>query len=127
MKALSIQQPWAWLIVNGFKDIENRTWETRYRGPVLIHTGKRLDREAYEDLPLYFPDINLPPICELPLGGIVGQATITDCVPSHPSRWFSGPFGFVLTDAKTLPFLPCPGQLGFFVPEPSLTPQGTLL
>ena len=36
-KALSIQQPWAWLIVNDHKDIENRDWRTHYRGPVLIH------------------------------------------------------------------------------------------
>ncbi len=37
---LSIRQPWAWLIVNGYKDIENRTWSTRFRGKVLIHAGK---------------------------------------------------------------------------------------
>ena len=43
MKALSIMQPWAWLIANGHKDIENRSWPTRYRGPVLIHAGKRED------------------------------------------------------------------------------------
>ena len=40
MKALSIRQPWAWLIVNGHKDIENRSWPTRFRGPVLIHAAK---------------------------------------------------------------------------------------
>ncbi|WP_245839042.1 ASCH domain-containing protein [Yersinia kristensenii] len=39
MKALSIRQPWAWLIVNGYKDIENRTWNTKCRGPVLIHAS----------------------------------------------------------------------------------------
>lgn len=39
MKAISIRQPWAWLIVNGFKDIENRSWRTKYRGPVLIHAS----------------------------------------------------------------------------------------
>jgi hypothetical protein len=36
MKALSIMQPWAWLIVNGHKAIENRNWRCHYRGPVLI-------------------------------------------------------------------------------------------
>lgn len=39
MKALSIRQPWAWLIANGYKDIENRSWRTNYRGPVLIHAS----------------------------------------------------------------------------------------
>ncbi|MEI3544750.1 MAG: ASCH domain-containing protein [Alphaproteobacteria bacterium] len=40
---LSIRQPWAWLIVNGYKDIENRTWPTHFRGKVLIHAGKKWD------------------------------------------------------------------------------------
>lgn len=35
MKALTIKQPWASLIVHGIKDIENRTWRTDYRGPVI--------------------------------------------------------------------------------------------
>jgi ASCH domain len=35
MKVIVIRQPWAWLIVNGIKDIENRSWRTRYRGPLL--------------------------------------------------------------------------------------------
>lgn len=47
MKALSIRQPWAWLIVNGYKSIENRTWNTRIRGTILIHAGKGFDKEGY--------------------------------------------------------------------------------
>jgi len=43
MKAILIRQPWAWLIVHGYKDVENRTWSTKYRGPILIHAGKTLD------------------------------------------------------------------------------------
>ena len=43
MKAISIRQPWAWLIVHGYKDVENRTWATKHRGPILIHAGKTLD------------------------------------------------------------------------------------
>jgi ASCH domain len=46
MKALSVRQPWAWLIVQGFKGIENRTWQTSFRGTVLIHAGMRIDQEA---------------------------------------------------------------------------------
>ena len=34
MKALSIRQPWSWLILHGGKDIENRSWRTNVRGPV---------------------------------------------------------------------------------------------
>ena len=39
MKILSVRQPWAWLIVAGHKDIENRKWRTSYRGPEKF-TGK---------------------------------------------------------------------------------------
>jgi hypothetical protein len=42
MLALSIKQPWSWLIVFGHKDIENRSWPTRYRGRFLIHAGRIL-------------------------------------------------------------------------------------
>jgi hypothetical protein len=47
MKALSIRQPWAWLIVNGYKDIENRSWATKFRGPVLIHAAKGMTGAEY--------------------------------------------------------------------------------
>jgi hypothetical protein len=47
-KAISIRQPWAWLIVNGFKDVENRSWKTKYRGPVLVHAGRKIEKYAYE-------------------------------------------------------------------------------
>src|SRR5690606_36026391 len=45
---LSIRQPWAWLICNGGKDIENRNWRTLYRGHVFIHAGKGMTRDEYE-------------------------------------------------------------------------------
>lgn len=117
VKALSIQQPWAWLIVNGYKDIENRDWRPRnpglkFRGHVLIHTGKKAD-----------PDFNHEWLCEqfglgvpkdLPYSGIVGDAVIEGCVTASESPWFFGPYGFVLRNARPLPFLPMKGALGFF-------------
>jgi hypothetical protein len=52
------------------------------------------------------------------LGGIVSVATITGCVDASDSKWFFGPYGFTLTDAKPLPFVACRGALGLFdVPE----------
>ena len=47
MKALSIRQPWAWLICRGFKDIENRNWKLPAYGfsppgRVYVHAGKRM-------------------------------------------------------------------------------------
>ena len=42
LKVIVVRQPWAWLIVNGFKDIENRSWKTRHRGPLLIQASAGL-------------------------------------------------------------------------------------
>ena len=53
--ALSIRQPWAWLIVNGYKDIENRDWKTHYRGRFYVHAGKQFDKAGYADVQRYFP------------------------------------------------------------------------
>ncbi len=113
MRALSIRQPWAWLIVNGYKNIENRSWRTNYRGPFLVHAGLKLENEAYDQVADRF-DIQLPPPGEIERGGIVGQSTILDCVENHDSPWFFGPYGFVLDNSKPLPFRPMRGRLGFF-------------
>jgi hypothetical protein len=66
----------------------------------------------------------MPEICrdvpadeDLPRGGIVGIAEIAECVKEHPSPWFFGRYGFVLRNARPLPFRPCVGQLGFFEPN----------
>lgn len=123
MPVLSIRQPWAWLIVNGHKDVENREWATRFRGPVLIHAGKTFTRAYYEevkeDLDFLFADHApvLPAFDNIERGGVVGMATISDCVQRSDSLWFTGRFGFVLTDQRRLPFHPCAGKLGFFDAE----------
>jgi hypothetical protein len=51
------------------------------------------------------------------MGGIVGIAEIVGCVTKYDSEWFFGPYGFVLANARPLPFMPCRGMLGFFWPE----------
>jgi hypothetical protein len=122
--ALSIRHPWAWLIVNGHKDIENRDWRTHFRGLVLIHAGKAWgqdERWVHEDLldgvnPASgaFLQPNFQPPQSYDLGGIVGVAEVVDCVTKSNSPWFVGDFGFVLRNARPLPFMPCRGQLGFF-------------
>ena len=118
MKALSIKQPWAHAILNCGKNIENRTWRTNYRGKLLIHAGKNIDKESYYFLH-YQMKIHVPEDAALLVGGIVGIVEIVECVSSSASPWFSGPFGFVLSNPVTLPFFPCPGRLGFFdVPYP---------
>jgi hypothetical protein len=139
MKAISIRQPWAWLIVRPditdpaaraaayaegvIKDIENRSWPTKFRDRVLVHAAKGLTRDEYRLAlnPLWVnsgPVIQLPPFEDLQRGGIIGSVEIVDCVSWSPSLWFNGEFGFVLRDAKPLPFIPFKGALGFFeVPD----------
>lgn len=46
MKALSVRQPWAWAVARGHKDVENRSWTTAHRGPLLVHASMRVDLDA---------------------------------------------------------------------------------
>lgn len=115
MKALSIRQPWAWLIAHGYKDVENRTWATPFRGRFLLHASKTFDLDGEAWVRATFPAIPLPARGEIATGGIVGEAVLTDCVEgAHPSPWFNGAVAFVLDQRRALPFAPCKGRLGFF-------------
>jgi len=116
MKALSIRQPWAWLIVRGFKPVENRDWFTSYRGQLLIHAAKTYDEDTDPQWLERMYGGPLPPrefFARLQ-GGIVGTADLTDCTRAHPSPWFFGKYGFVLDNARPLPFMPCRGFPGMF-------------
>lgn len=118
MKALSILQPWAWLITRGHKDIENRGWYTPYRGRFLVHASKAYPKREYiADLEYFSEDyqIILPPYEQFGLGGIVGEATLIDCAKDSPSRWYNdGSWAFVLAGMKPWPFMQCRGQLGWW-------------
>ena len=118
MKAISIRQPWAWCIANGHKQIENRDWRTKYRGEVLIHASKKIDKQGLEWIKQSGLVPDLPETFET--GGIVGKATIVDCVSEidglseSDSHWFIGRFGFLLEDASAMPLVPLRGKLGLF-------------
>jgi len=120
IRVLSIRQPWAWLIVNGWKDVENRSWNTTIRGRFLVHAGQLMTHEDYQACRLFVAGFAPSLVAQIPAppclerGGIVGAATLTDCVSEHDSEWFCGDYGFILADAKPLPFRPYKGQLGFF-------------
>jgi hypothetical protein len=113
VKALSIQQPWAWLICQGVKDIENREWTTDYRGFLLIHAGKQMDKNI-DWARFTLEGVEMPPTKDYELGGIVGYATLAKVVTQSESPWFRGKYGFVLTQRRTVPFIPLRGQLGLF-------------
>ncbi|MCP4896785.1 MAG: ASCH domain-containing protein [bacterium] len=112
--ALSIRQPWADLIVDGIKDIENRKWNTRHRGSILIHSPKTVDTAAVRRM---ISELSLSAASDYkPItGAIIGAVRITDCVQGHSSRFFGGPWGFVLADAVRFPTpIKCSGKLGLF-------------
>lgn len=151
MKALSIRQPWAWAIVRPditapearaaayergiMKDIENRTWPTRFRGEFLIHAAVTLDDippATFEEL----FGVRYPKPEEMQRGGIIGQATLAACFEHDGrtvhgddlkrnteeqlrrwrlSRWAAaGQCWFAIRDAEPRTFRPLRGALGFF-------------
>lgn len=95
MKAISIKQPWAYLIAAGIKDIENRTWKCpgKYIGErVLIHASKTqyetpmylLTDEQYDSIK---QEKRIEINNSLEYGCIIGSIEIVDCVVNHPSIW----------------------------------------
>ena len=73
MKVLTIKQPWATLIMQGDKKFEFRSWKTNYRGELLIHAGKGIDKEAMKRLSKYIPE-------NLPSEKILGKVKLVDCI-----------------------------------------------
>ncbi|MBQ9834324.1 MAG: ASCH domain-containing protein [Bacilli bacterium] len=72
MKALTIKNPWASLIINGYKEYEFRTWKTNYRGKILIHAGLGMESsyaKKVEDYALTYQK-----------GAIIGEAVLDDCI-----------------------------------------------
>lgn len=134
MKALSIRNPWAWLIINAGKDIENRSWPTKFRGRFLVHASAGMTKAEYEYVQDFIlgtemfagnPHIDLPPLYELKRGGIIGSVDLVDCVRESDSCWYMGEVGFVLRDPRPTPFIPYKGRLGFFdVPDELILEAG---
>lgn len=126
--ALSVRQPWAWAIVAGFKDIENRTLASVRTGRLdrlgryAVHAAKGMTRAEYLDGFLMMRDIGImcPPPGALVRGAIVGAVDIVGCVKHSTSPWFFGPRGLMLYNAVRLGApIPCVGALGFFKWQPS--------
>jgi len=82
-KALTILQPFAHLIVEGYKNVENRTWGTGYRGRLYIHAGK--GKRYMGDLESH-TDVELP---ELDFGAILGHVDLIDCVTYEQARQYN--------------------------------------
>src|SRR2546430_9590561 len=87
IRALSIRQPWAWLVVNGHKDIENRSWRTNHRGPLLIHASNNRTLTTPQKLAAIEKKYRVRLPREFDFGGIVGVFDVIDFVKTHRSQW----------------------------------------
>ncbi|MBL8048095.1 MAG: ASCH domain-containing protein [Chthonomonas sp.] len=142
MKVLSIRQPWAWAIIHGGKDIENRNWRTNYRGPLAIHAGKQFDMRLDDFRDYCRGDYGNPWlrmatefineydfVGNEPRGAIIGVVDLVDCIPSYAcdSPWKAGPdpdyWCWKLANPRPLaiPVL-LKGQLGLFEVPGEITP-----
>ncbi|RUM42256.1 MAG: hypothetical protein DSY80_07435 [Desulfocapsa sp.] len=127
--ALSVRQPWAWAIIHGGKDIENRSWSARGPnikhhvndgGHVCIHAAKGMTRAEYREAYEFMESLGVscPPAADLLRGGIIGSVSIVRVTKKSSSPWFFGPLGLVLTDPKEMEFIPSKGRLGYFRWQP---------
>lgn len=116
MKALSIRQPWAWLIVHGGKDVENRTWHTKLRGRFLVHASAGMTSSEFTQALLFCSerDLPMPDRDDMMRGGIIGSVELFDSVDHSDSPWYMGDKAFLLRDPKPIEFIPLKGRLGFF-------------
>ena len=125
MKAITIKQPWASLIVSGLKDIENRTWKTNFRGRVLIHAGMKADNHWSASVPVcnkvdkFLREISKGGTdwSNYHFGAIIGSVEIVDCVQNHPSLWAeNGVWNWVLANPVMFdePITGVKGKLSFW-------------
>jgi hypothetical protein len=128
VKALSLSRPWTELILDGHKPIENRTWATDYRGPVIIHGALSFDPRAIEVAYELTPDFAArmshwkgSPTNPTGFLGVVDLVFI--CRPTHRRSCTCGPWAFKdthhwqLENPRRFPEpIPGPGRLGLFTP-----------
>lgn len=160
IRVLSGRQPWFWCLVHlppdNRKALENRRRRDgkmppicRHRGPLLLHASDGCARAYYANAIAWIAEnvgkdvaALVPPLHELPRGGIIGRALAvahvepTGAVRTHPTdpdaadpyddrcpasidfRWrMDGSYALVLRDAEPLPFIPCTGGLTLWTPK----------
>lgn len=115
-RSLSLRQPWASLIANGTKTIETRGWSTKYRGPLLIHAGLKVEPGRVGRWTVWNEsgwvwwldgrdgDPESSDYDALPLGAVVATCTLVDVVPMVEREWLPG--GFIGTRQNVLAILP---------------------
>lgn len=138
IRALTVQQPWAWAIIHGGKTIENRTQNWAYRGPLAIHAGTRWSERGDRSPLIHAAAGGRSLAGALTMGAIIG---VVDLVDVHPNAGCCKPWGessytehggrerrsithLILDHPRALPEpIPCRGALGLWTPPPDITEQ----
>jgi hypothetical protein len=83
---LTVHQPWAWALIHGGKDVENRGWKlTQQPTVILVAAGQKIDFDAFKFIRRL--GVEPPLTSKLVTGAIIGAVTITACVRDSPSQW----------------------------------------
>jgi hypothetical protein len=132
LRALSVQQPWAHAIMRLGKDVENRSWRSKYSGPLLIHASAR--REPNPQGQLHEFMAKAPPksrLLHLPTSAIIGVVDLVDYTKARisgvripedsKSKWAqTGYWHWQLRNARPIRPVECNGRLGLWTPTPSV-------
>ncbi|MYD70022.1 MAG: ASCH domain-containing protein [Acidobacteria bacterium] len=112
-KCLSVHQPYAWAIIMGAKDVDNRSWKSNHLGRLYIHAGltERDDTVVDEVIARVAKHLRIPISAareayrqhrKQGLGAIIGSVHMVGCATSYDSEWFKGEYGFILRDPEPL-------------------------
>jgi len=124
LHCLVVRQPWAWAIISCAKDIENRSWTTDYRGPLIIQAGaaKTDVNRMVKTGGSAVPRINFAYGSLIGVVDLIGVAPLSEDLEKNP--WASGPYCWQLENPRCFAEpIPAKGKLKLFTLPPSLTPD----
>lgn len=121
-RAIAIRQPFAWAIIYGGKDVENRSAPRQFKAAVgqrvFVHASKAMTKAEYADAVAFMRKIGVACPADLQFGGVIGSVAVERIVTAHSSPWFIGPAALELADPRPEPFTPARGQVGLFRVKP---------
>lgn len=131
IRCLTVRQPWAWAIIHGGKDVENRSRNIAgaYRGLVAIHAGLKDDMDAWFMQSPVSIEAWYHPAIEIPRGAIIGFVDLVDSHRATPygrpthycSPWaINDKWHLVLANPRPITPIPAKGRLGLWRPDADL-------
>lgn len=122
---LSLWQPWAWLVVHGPKDVENRSWKPPAGSEgreFYVHAAKRCDQGEWDRAAAFAREMGfagLPELSCLHFGGVVGRVQISGYLAPSESgpraKWhMAEQWGWQLKKREPVPFVPMRGNQRFW-------------